>query len=221
MIERLPDDCFLMENTFVLIDAGFLSKLSRYYGKGRYLRYDLIKLAKLIAQKQNLVCKKIFYYTAPPFQSPKPTKEENKRKEDYDSFIKKIKLSPEILVREGRCQRLKLNGKYKYKQKGVDILLAMDLMEIKLKYPEVRKVILIASDSDFVPIVNSLKEKNIKTFLCTYYINKRNTNFSRSNYLLDVVTQYFKLTKEDFDKCPLNKKTENKIFSSKISRRKI
>ena len=38
-----PDD-FLP--CFVFIDAGFLSKLSKYFGAGRYLKYDLVKLTK-------------------------------------------------------------------------------------------------------------------------------------------------------------------------------
>ncbi len=38
-LQRLPDDYFF-ENTLVFIDAGFLSKLSKYFGNGKYLFYD-------------------------------------------------------------------------------------------------------------------------------------------------------------------------------------
>jgi len=198
-----PDESFFSE-TLIFIDANFLSKLSSYFGKGKYLIYDLVEFSEGLCKKQRLLCKQIFYYTAPPFQSEKATKEEEKRKDGYDRFVDKLR-KKEVIVREGRCQRLKINGKFEYRQKGVDILMAMDLMGIMLKFPETKKIILIASDSDFVPVIESLREEGIKTILYTYYEKKRNTNFSRSNHLIKSVHKYVLLSKEDFDKAPLNK----------------
>ena len=106
-----------MEKTLVLLDAGFLSKLSNYFGKSKYLKYDLINFAKKISEKQNLFCEHIFYYTAPPFQSPKSTKEESIRYKKYARFIKKLSSNKIISIREGRCQRLKIDGKFIYKDR--------------------------------------------------------------------------------------------------------
>jgi uncharacterized LabA/DUF88 family protein len=198
-----PDESFYSE-TLVFIDANFLSKLSNYFGKGKYLIYDLIEFSEGLCEKQRLLCKQIFYYTAPPFQSEKTTEEEKKRKDGYDRFVEKLR-KKEVIVREGRCQRLKINGKFEYRQKGVDILMAMDLMGILLKFPKIKKIILIASDSDFVPVIESLKEDGIKTVLHTYYEKKRDTNFSRSNHLIKSVYKYVLLSKEYFDKAPLKK----------------
>jgi uncharacterized LabA/DUF88 family protein len=141
------------DESFIFIDAGFLSKLSKYLGNGKYLRYHLINFAERLCLKQKLDCTKIYYYTAPPFQSNMPTKNEELRKKNYDRFIKKI--------------------------------------------------VLIACDSDFVPVVKRLEEHGIKTILYTYYQKSRDENFSTSNQLVKSVWKYTILTKDDFDKAPL------------------
>lgn len=188
-----------MDKVIVLIDAGFLSKVSYKLGEGHYFKYDLLKFAKHLAGKQQLIFKHLFFYNAPPFQSQPPTKEEKKKKEEYDSFIEKLSQNKEeVTIREGRCQRLKVDGIYKYKQKGVDTLITMDLMDIPLEQQKINKVILIASDSDFVPIINRLKKFGVNVFLYTYFERERNSKFSTSNKLLGAVTKYIKLKKEDF-----------------------
>jgi len=188
-----------LENTLVLLDAGFLSKLSKHFGNRKYLRYDIIKFSKKIAENQDLFCKHIFYYTAPPFQCGKPTKKESDRYRKYERFIKKLLKNKDISVREGRCQRLKINDKFIYKQKAVDTLVVMDMMNVPIEYKNINKIILIASDSDFVPVVKQLGRLGIKTILYTYYQKGRTAKFSTSNNLIKSVYKYVLLTKEDFD----------------------
>ena len=195
----------MMEKTVILIDGGFLSKLNKYLGSGKYTRYDIIRFSKNLAEKQNLNCEHIFYYTAPPFQSDKPTKEEAERYKKYENFKVKLLKNKIISVREGRCQRLKIDNKFIYGQKGVDALAIIDLMSIPLQNKDVKSVILIANDSDFVPVVRKLKELNINIILYTHYSKNRKSSFSRSNELLKSVSRYVKLTKEDFDKAKFKK----------------
>ena len=192
-----------MEKTIIFIDGGFLSKLSRYFGNGNYLRYDLVKFSKNLALKQELNCERVYYYTSPPFQSDNPIKEESERYKKYERFKEKLSRDKIILIREGRCQRLKIDGKFKYGQKGVDALVIIDLMSIPLEHREIKTVILIANDSDFVPVVKKIKELKIKVILYTYYSKKRESSFSRSNELLKTVSRYIPLTKQDFLNCPL------------------
>ena len=175
-----PDESFF-NGTLVFIDEGFLSKLSKHLGKGKYLKFDKIHFSRELANKQKLSCKKIFYYLAPPFQCEPPTKEEELLREGHDRFVKKLRKRG-IVVREGRCQRLKIDNKFKYNQKAVDILLAMDLVLTPLKYPKIKRIILIACDSDFVPVIQSLMEFGVKTILYTYYEKKRNTKFKKIIY---------------------------------------
>lgn len=194
-----------MEETIVLIDAGFLSKLSKFFGEGIYLVYDLFKFPKYLAKKQGIFCKKTFYYTAPPFISDKPSSVEIRKKKMYDLFVSKLSKNKDFIIREGRCQRLKIDGEFVYKQKGVDSLVVMDLMDILVDHPNIKKIILIASDSDFVPVIKRLKKSGVKTILYTYYEKGRKANFSTSNELIKSANKYVLLTNEDFTSCSLKK----------------
>lgn len=109
-LKRSPDDCF--SKTLVFIDAGFLSKLSKYFGGGKYLKYDLIQFCNNLAKKQNLFCEHIYYYTSPPFQSDNPVKEESERYRRYEKFRNVLSKNKIISIREGRCQRLKRDGSF-------------------------------------------------------------------------------------------------------------
>lgn len=187
-----------MENAVVMIDAGFLSKVSYELGEKHYFKYDLLKFSKGLVGKKNLIFRHLFFYNAPPYQSQPPTEDEKKRKEEYDSFINKLKQNNQITIREGRCQRLKVDNKYIYKQKGVDTLITMDLMDLPLEHPKIKYILLIASDSDFVPVVNRLKKFGIRVILYTYFDRNRRSKFSTSNHLLSTVFRYEKLNKHDF-----------------------
>lgn len=192
-----------MEKVLVMIDAGFLSKVSYELGEGHYFKYDLLQFSKNLCGNQNSIFKHLFFYNAPPYQCNEPTENERKRKEDYDSFISKLSSNECVTIREGRCQRLRENGKFIFKQKGVDTLLTMDLMDVPLRYPKTKKIILIASDSDFVPIIERLKELEIEVILYTYFDRIRNSKFSRSNELINSASKCVKLKKTDFEGCKL------------------
>ena len=187
-----------MEKVLIFIDAGFLSKVSKHFGGGIPLKYDILKFAKNIAGKEGLIFEQLFYYTSPPFQSNNPPKQERERKERYDRFIKKLRALQEITIQEGRCQRIKVDGNFVYNQKGVDTLLTMDLMDVPLDHSKIKEIILIASDSDFVPVIERLKKHGIKVILYTYFDRKRNSAFSTSNKLLGSVSRYVQITGQDF-----------------------
>lgn len=196
-----------MKDTLVFIDEGFLDKLTRLFGEGKRIKYDKFKFAQRIANKQNFNCKHLFYYTAPPFQSDNPTKEEAVRKKGYDKFIISLSKNKNMTIKEGRCQRILNNkGELEYRQKGVDTLLTIDLGHIKDDFPEINRVILISSDTDFCPaIVDIEKRDKIEVILYTYFDKKRRSKFSLSNELIKCCSSYFKLSQEDFTSCPITK----------------
>jgi uncharacterized LabA/DUF88 family protein len=74
----------------------------------------------------------------------------------------------------------------------------MDLMDVPLEHPKVKKIILIASDSDFVPVIERLKSRKIEVILYTYFDRKRHSKFSTSNKLLKSVDRYVQLSEKDF-----------------------
>ena len=71
-------------------------------------------------------------------------------------------------------------------------------LSINENYPHVKKIILIASDSDFVPVIERMKQKGFDVVVYTYFDRKRHSRFSTSNHLLKVASRWVKLTSEDF-----------------------
>lgn len=184
------------KETIVLIDEGYLSSISKHFGKGKPLKNYIEIFAQKLAKLKGSICKRIYYYTAPPYQSPKPTKEENMRKAKYDAFIEKLKsVKPEIIIREGRLQK---DEKGKFHQKGVDTLLTMDMLKISIS-AEVGSIILITADTDFVPIIKDIKETSkIKVILAYFTDKKRKSPFSLSNHLWQVSDERILIKKEYF-----------------------
>lgn len=194
-----------MDDTLVFVDEGFLSRLSKYFGEGDYIKFDKIKFIKELGKNRNLFVKHIFYATAPPFQSGNPTQDERKRKEGYDKFKSKFSNLKDFTILEGRVQRTKnKDGEFQYRQKGVDTALTIVLSSFRADFPTIKTIILIACDSDFVPVIKMLKEKGIKIILFSYYERKRDTEFSRSHHLIDACSECIQLNKEDFLRVKLN-----------------
>ena len=185
-------------DTIVFIDAGYLSLISKFLGKGKHIKFDIGKFSSHLASMQNLKLKKAFYYTAPPYQSPNPTKEETERKSSYDKFVGRLRKIPNFFVKEGRCQ--KIDGTFT--QKGVDTLITMDLLETAFQ-KEIKTIILIACDTDFVPILNRVRADGIKVVL--YYFNdfNRKSRFFMSNHIMTACDRKVLLKKEDFENMPI------------------
>ncbi len=185
----------MIEITILIIDSGYLSHISKYFGSGKPLKYKLENFAVNLCKDLNLNCKEIYFYLAPPFQSPKPTEEENKRKANYDKFISKLKkISPKVNIREGRLQ--KINNIFT--QKGVDTLMTMDLLKISQE-KQVNNVVLITSDTDFVPIIKDIrKNSGLKVILAYFTDRKRKSSFSLSNHLWKVVDKKILIKKKHF-----------------------
>jgi len=182
-----------MKGCIVFIDGAYLSLVSKFLGGGKHLRYDIKKFAQNLAKDQNLFCKEIFYYNCPPFQSEPPTEEQERRKAGYDKFMIKLKKAG-IIAREGRCQMIDET----YCQKGVDVLLTIDLVRNAIK-TNIKNFVIIACDTDFVPaITNIRKEDKVKVIL--YYFKDNNSMFSMSDHILSVCDKKVRLGKEDFDK---------------------
>jgi len=181
-----------MKSTIVFIDGGYLSFISKYFGKGKPLRYKLEVFAKNLAKSRGFECKKIYFYTAPPYQDSKPTKEENRRKANYDKFVLRLKEAG-IIIREGRCQKIDST----YQQKGVDTLLTIDLSRIPKK-EGISEVIVLTSDTDFVPIINDLSEDGINVILAYFTDRRRKSGLSLSNHLWKACKNKIKIKKEYF-----------------------
>ena len=188
-----PDDFF---RTVVFIDNAYFIRLKKYFFEGGF-RFSVRDFVESVAKNNNLVVEKIFLYDAPPFQDRRPSDRERGMREVYDKFVFRFE-SEGIVVREGMTQRLKIDGGFVYKQKGVDMLLGIDMVSVLNDFPDLGKVVLLTGDSDFVPVVERLAEIGVDTILFTYFDRIRKSPFSRCNDLLRVCSRYVKLSKDDF-----------------------
>jgi len=189
----------MMKDTLIFVDNGFFKLVKKEFENKTKRKKKLLQTFRNICKKEQLNLKHLFFYTAPPYQSESLSNNEKKLIRNYKYLLRIFKHKKWISVREGRCQRLKIDGEYRYKQKGVDVLISIDLMEIRNKYPDIKEIILIVCDSDFVPIIKNIQEKGIKVILYTYFDNKRNSAFSRYNELLKSCNLWIKLKAEDFE----------------------
>jgi uncharacterized LabA/DUF88 family protein len=181
----------------VFVDNAYLIRLKNYFFKNS-IKYSLRNLIEYVLTKNNFSVEKIFLYDSPPFQNSNPGKKEKKMKEVYDEFINRFRKEG-IIVREGRTQRIKVNNSFLYKQKGVDMLFGIDAVGIINDFPEIKNVVFLTGDSDFVPVVDKLKSFGVNVILLNYFDKKRNSPFSRSNYLIKSVFKSIRLTKQDFE----------------------
>ena len=190
-----------MEDTIIFVDDGFFRLVKRYFQEISRKRKKFLQTFRNITKNESLNLKHLFVYMAPPFQSKNPNKDERFRKRKYDNIKKMLDKKDWITVREGRCQKIfDEKGNPKFNQKGVDSWIVADLCLFKEEFPDIKKIILISSDSDFAPIMKIIKEKkNIEVILYTYFENKRRSMFYRSNYLLKAVSRWVKLKEEDFE----------------------
>ncbi|MFH0712076.1 MAG: NYN domain-containing protein [archaeon] len=184
----------------VFVDDGFFGLVKKHFQKETKKRGCFLQTFRNICKNENLNLKHLFFYTAPPYQNKISDNKEDFLKKKYDLLVKMLKNKKWITVREGRCQRLKIGDEFKYFQKGVDSWIVADMCLMKEDFPEVKKIILISSDSDFAPIIKYLKERNkFEVILYTYFDKKRNSCFSLSNYLLQACSKWVRMTSSFFN----------------------
>ncbi len=189
----------MVKDTLVFVDNGFFKLVKRELELKFNSKFGLFSSLRNICSMENLKLRHLFFYTAPPYQSEAPNNQESILRKNYDVFSNMLKHKKNVTLREGRCQRLKLDGEFKYSQKGVDSWLVFDLARLKLNFPEIKKIILISSDSDFAPIIKEIRRLDgIEIILYTYFDRKRGSPFSLSNELLDVCDKWVKLSKDTF-----------------------
>ena len=167
-----------MEDTLVFVDDGFFGLVKKHFQNKNENNLQYLQAFRNICKKENLNLKHVFIYTAPPYQSSKPTQKEGFLMSRYQSMTKMLRKKKWVTLREGRCQKIiNEHGKEEFSQKGIDTLIILDMYDIKESYPMIKKIILIASDSDFVPVIERMKNKGIEIILYTYFDKIRNSRF--------------------------------------------
>jgi uncharacterized LabA/DUF88 family protein len=143
--------------TAIFIDGGYISKILKK--ESHNISVDYEKLVKeLVPVKDNLL--RTYYYDCEPYQSSPPTDDEKQRFSKSQLFHHKLKSLSKFDVKLGKLQKIKDT----FKQKGVDVLLSIDLVELSL-INKIDNAILIAGDSDYIPAITRVKAHGVTVHL--------------------------------------------------------
>ncbi|MCK5127843.1 MAG: NYN domain-containing protein [candidate division Zixibacteria bacterium] len=153
----------------VQIDGAYLERmLSEEHGSPAI---DYSKLAtKLVntvitTSEADLYLLRTYYYHALPWIGKNPNEQELEMFKKKQGFFTRLEHLPRFDVYLGRTQRiLNDDGTYTYQQKGVDVLLAAQMIGMAAK-GAMSHLILLAPDGDYVPAVRATKEYGVVVHL--------------------------------------------------------
>lgn len=151
------------ESLSIFIDGGFLEKVFNRLGEPRI---DYLSLYNWISKKVSVPRLRTYYYHCLPYQGDPPSAEEKARFAKKQRFFNKISSLPRSEVRLGS---LAYRGRSEdktpiFEQKKVDVLMALDIARSAFEQ-RVTHIVIISSDSDFVPAIQMAKDKGIISFL--------------------------------------------------------
>ncbi|HIH51461.1 MAG TPA: NYN domain-containing protein [Nanoarchaeota archaeon] len=187
-----------MKRVAVFIDGNnFYFGLRKLYGKNKSLKnFDFERFSKLLAVEGEVVA--IYYYNA--LLDKKHNSEKYESQKEFFSRLRQIPHFNLVL-----CKLLKRNitgtNKFYYIIKEDDINMAVDMVEGACDN-KFDVAILVSGDGDFVPAVNSVKNKD-KEVINIYF------KTSSSRNLKDNCNESIELTKEKLDHFFEEDKKEN------------
>ena len=155
-------------------------------GKPRVV--DLTKLSKLVCEKFDLDFVEIRYYNSVPDIE---LGEENYYK--HMVFLAGLRRKG-LVVNTRRLKIIKVNGKKLRVEKGVDVMISSDMIDLCLIKEKCDVCVLITGDADFLPAMNLIKEQGKEVITSSvsrgYSRDLRSGNF-----------RYLVLKRNDLEKC--------------------
>ena len=142
----------------IFIDGAYLDYLLKdEFGMARI---DFSALSKQIAGESDIL--RTYYYHCPSYQGNPPTQDERERYSAQRKFFDTLDRLPRYTVRLGRLafRGFDDQGKPRYEQKRVDILLGVDMVQLAAKQ-SIQEAVLLAGDSDFIPAVTAAKSEGV------------------------------------------------------------
>ena len=142
----------------IFIDGAYLDYLLKDEFSG--VRIDYRALSERMAGDSDIL--RTYYYHCPPYQGNPPTHDERQRYSTQRRFFNTLDRLPRYTVRLGRLARrgVDANGRPRYEQKRVDILLGVDMVQLAAKR-NIQEAVLLAGDSDFIPAVTAAKSEGV------------------------------------------------------------
>jgi uncharacterized LabA/DUF88 family protein len=171
--------------TIVFIDG------SNFYHNSKSLidkpsKIDLKSLSKFICANFQLELKEIRYYNAIPDIS-----------DDKDIYYKHMSFldglrKQGIIVKERKLKKIK---ELKIKiEKGIDVMIASEMIRETLVEKKCEVCILISGDADFIPVMQIIKDAGYEVIVCC-------PRYGFSNELRQGKFRYLVLKKEDLESC--------------------
>jgi len=155
--------------TAIFIDGVHLLKVEQEYGK--HVNYE--KLGDELTKGDFRV--RTYFYDARINQSDIDTEELREFDNKQKIFHYAIDRYPRFEIKLGRLK----NFQGKWKQKGVDMQLGVDMVQMSAN-KLIDKAILIASDGDFVYAVNKAKDAGVVTSLVTFPNDKTSPDLAKA-----------------------------------------
>lgn len=155
-----------MDRYAVFIDGGYAKKIPDQFG-GKRISYLKFSQHPSVARNQERL--RTYYYDCAPYTSSPPSSDEKIRKANFDRFVARLESESRFQVRLGRLAKHSVPGSApRFQQKMVDILLAVDLVQLSVQH-QIQRAVLLANDSDFVPAIQIAKNAGVVVEL--YHLN--------------------------------------------------
>ncbi len=183
-----------MLKILVMIDGNYLRISARNLG---YENFSHEKLAKALVDKasEEMEAKyrllRVYYYDSPPLMKHKDlTEKEIEFARKRQSFLDSLNSLKNFEVVLGRIQykgRNKYTGKLITVQKGVDVRMAIDIIDFAEKRVT-DAILLVTGDSDLIPAIKSAKTKGVNVLLAMFS-NKKSKLVRELRNSADIVIQ--------------------------------
>lgn len=184
----------MIDRVAVFIDGNYLNRvLEQAFDR---MRIDYRALAMRMAGDTQML--RTYYYNCLPYASNNPTEEEARKVRASQQFFSALQALPRFDVRLGKLafRGVDYDNRPIYIQKRVDVLLSVDVLRLVFnKY--VTRIVLLAGDSDFIPVIEVAKQQGVITTLWHGVMSGPNGTVHQD--LWNVCDERFELTREILD----------------------
>lgn len=134
------------------MDGSYINKILKNHFNSKDI--DYLKLSNFICKQLEVNRLRTYYYNCLPIVKPN-NKDDERRHSKMQLFIANLKRLPRFEVKLGKLQMIGVQ----FRQKMVDVLISIDIIKKSLG-SEVKHIILIAGDADFVPAIKMAKDQD-------------------------------------------------------------
>jgi len=147
----------MIDRVGIFIDGGYLDQILKH--TFNRIRIDFEKLIRHLGRDERVL--RVYYYHCPPYKDDPPSREQNERFARAESFYAQLERIPKFEVRKGKlAKRETPDGSPYYVQKGIDVLLATDLVLLSAKQ-SISRAVVLAGDSDYLPAIQIAKNEGV------------------------------------------------------------